>query len=64
MFDLADLVSQKPYITHEEARLELGLSPEDFAKVLEMLRVHLKANRPLRPLPQPKPTWRDLLTYG
>lgn len=64
MFDLADIASQRPYISHEEARLELGLSEEDFATVLEMLRKHVKAGRPLRPRPRPKPTLRDLLTYG
>ena len=64
MFDLADVVRHRPYISHEEARVEMGLSEEDFATVLEMLREHLKAGRPLRPRPLPKPRWIDLLTYG
>lgn len=64
MFDLADVVSLKPYISHEEARLELGLSPEDFAEVLEMLRAYLKTGLPLRPLPRPKPSWWEVLMYG
>lgn len=64
MFDLADIVTERPYLSHEEARLEMGLSDEDFATVLQMLRKHLKAGRPLRPRPLPKPTLRDLLTYG
>lgn len=60
MFDLADIVTERPYLSHEEARLEMGLSDEDFATVLQMLRKHLKAGRPLRPRPLPKPTLRDL----
>ena len=64
MFDMADIVTERPYLSHEEVRLEMGLSEEDFATVLGMLRKHLKAGRPLRPRPRPKPTWWDLLTYG
>ena len=64
MFDMADIVTERPYLSHEEVRLEMGLSEEDFATVLEMLRKHLKAGRPLRPRPLPKPTLRDLFTYG
>ena len=33
IFDLADIVSERPYISHKEAREELGLSDEDFAAV-------------------------------
>ncbi len=64
MFDLADIVSQRPYISHEEARVEMGLSEEDFATVLNMLKEYLKTGLPLRPLPRPKFTWRDVLLYG
>ena len=64
MFDLADVVYKSPWISREEARIEMGLSEEEFATVLQMLRDHLKAGRPFRPPPRPKPTLRDLLTYG
>ncbi len=63
MFDLVDLVTEKPWINHEEARVEMGLSEDDFATVMQLLDEHLKSGRPFRPRPQPKPSLLDLLTY-
>ena len=64
MFDLADLATERPWISHEEARTEMGLSEEDFATALQMLKDHLESGRPFRPRPKPKPTLWELPAYG
>ena len=41
MVDLPDMVSERPYISHEETREGLGLSDEDFAAAPVSVDGHL-----------------------
>ncbi len=62
-FELADLVSEDPYITPEQAMKQMKLEESAFWEVVDTLRQYIESGQPLPPR-RTKTTWRDILAYG